>query len=642
MDLRIERIYLKNFKGITEKEITLNGKSTRISGANGAGKSTLADSFYWLFCDCNTALTKNPPITPIGAEECVSRVEMDMTLDGKPLSVAKSQKYKTKEVDGKVTSAVTNTYEINSVEKPYKAFVADLEERGIDTDNFLIFSHPSAFTADTSKQGREKMRALLFKMCEGYSDADIINELPDMVELKALLNSYKLDEIEQIHKGILKKINEVYGKSNELVNARIDELISQKSKQDIKVLEAQKSQYEAEIKRIEDSLADLSKAKAELSEKKYGLINKRDEYIQKANEKIYKHKTDLEDAIRSISSEVNDKEYKYRQIQREIECAEGIIANKTADIERQRELYKDAQSLVLDESELICPVCKREYDASKIETIKADFEADKAKRLATISAAGNDLKEAINEQKTLLETLKSNVIKAEQDLTEAKAKRDELQNELNQMPAKVDLSGDETYTKLCAEIEKIKAESATGDNDKINELNSQKNVNTQMLNQIIAEIGGLEKNKALDKRIEELRDERKEAEIKRAEAENVLDQVERYKMKRNEKLSEIINSNFEGVEFVFWEYLRNGTINETLKVLISGKEITSQANQASQVKAKLAIIKGLSKYFEKIYPVFVDDASLLTQESVSEIKMDNQLIYLCAKDGYKELTLEEI
>ena len=176
--------------------------------------------------------------------------------------------------------------------------------------------------------------------------------------------------------------------------------------------------------------------------------------------------------------------------------------------------------------------------------------------------------------------------------------------------------------------------------DKINELNTQKNVNTQMLNQIIAEIGGLEKNKALDKRIEELRDERKEAEIKRAEAENVLDQVERYKMKRNEKLSEIINSNFEGVEFVFWEYLRNGTINETLKVLISGKEITSQANQALQVKAKLAIIKGLSKYFEKIYPVFVDDASLLTQESVSEIKMDNQLIYLCAKDGYKELTIE--
>ena len=103
MDLRIERIYLKNFKGIAEKEISLNGKSARICGANGAGKSSLADSFYFLFCDCNTALTKNPPITPIGAEECVSRVEMDLTLDGKPLSVAKSQKYKTKEVDGKIT-----------------------------------------------------------------------------------------------------------------------------------------------------------------------------------------------------------------------------------------------------------------------------------------------------------------------------------------------------------------------------------------------------------------------------------------------------------------------------------------------------------------------------------------------------------
>jgi len=38
--------------------------------------------------------------------------------------------------------------------------------------------------------------------------------------------------------------------------------------------------------------------------------------------------------------------------------------------------------------------------------------------------------------------------------------------------------------------------------------------------------------------------------------------------------------------------------------------------------------------------VFVDDASLMTQETLATIDMPNQMIWLCALDGYRELVIE--
>ena len=56
-----------------------------------------------------------------------------------------------------------STYSINQIDKSYKDFVADLSSRGIDIDNFLVYTNPNSFLADTSKSGREKIRKILFE-----------------------------------------------------------------------------------------------------------------------------------------------------------------------------------------------------------------------------------------------------------------------------------------------------------------------------------------------------------------------------------------------------------------------------------------------------------------------------------------------
>ena len=174
MKMTIKSILLQNFKGCTNRKVEFDS-NTKVYGANSMGKSTLFCAWMWLMGGVNEQLFSNPNIVPLGATECSSTVEAEILIDDKPCVISKTQKYKEKYDDnsGKTITATTNSYCINGVEKSSTAFVSDMKERGVDMDNFLMLSHVFAFTADTSKKGREEMRKVLFEMVDNISDLDI-------------------------------------------------------------------------------------------------------------------------------------------------------------------------------------------------------------------------------------------------------------------------------------------------------------------------------------------------------------------------------------------------------------------------------------------------------------------------------------
>jgi uncharacterized Zn finger protein (UPF0148 family) len=291
----------------------------------------------------------------------------------------------------------------------------------------------------------------------------------------------------------------------------------------------------------------------------------------------------------------------------------------------------------LDESDLSCPTCFRPYEKDKVKEIKAAFEAKKAEKLKSIKSMGEELKakiKALDEEIDALFTDKENYTKL---VEETKKLRDDAQARADSLPLSVDMSSNEEYVKVVEDIEKLESQLNTSDDERRNEIETSRDVARQMLNQIIGELSVLEKNKDLDIRIEQLREQRKESEINRAKAESILDQCERFKKAKNDLLSEKINSHFKVAQFRLFKVLKNGNVEEALDILIDGKEINTQVNQASQVLAKLDIIRGLSDYFETWLPVFVDDFSLFTSQSEEQIKMDNQLIKVVARDGIQEI-----
>ena len=173
----------------------------------------------------------------------------------------------------------------------------------------------------------------------------------------------------------------------------------------------------------------------------------------------------------------------------------------------------------------------------------------------------------------------------------------------------------------------------------LQELSSRESYLKQMIRQVDGEMAVLKRNVELDEQVKIIRNEIKQSEANKAHSEKVLDQIERFKRYKDDKLSLEINQYFQIVNWHLSEFQRNGERKEICEPYIGDKSLFSHSNQALQVVSKCDIIRGLSKFSGNTYPVFVDDASLLTKESIEQIDMSNQIIWLCAEDGYKELVV---
>ena len=204
----------------------------------------------------------------------------------------------------------------------------------------------------------------------------------------------------------------------------------------------------------------------------------------------------------------------------------------------------------------------------------------------------------------------------------------------------IDYSENKEYAMAKSEIAKLKEELAKTNDLKLQELSNRQSYLEIMLKQIIGDLAVAERNKELDKQIDSLRAEKKRVEVNRANAEKILFQVEEFKKAKNKQLTADINKHFEVVNWHLWKTLKNGNYEECCEPYIGDKSMTSHSNQALQVVCKLDIIKGLQKFYDIHLPVFVDDASLLTENSTKTINMDTQTIWLMAVDGIKEVVVK--
>lgn len=179
--LVIKSITLDTFKGVNHEVYRFSDNKTVISGKNGSGKTTIFDAFTWLFFDKDSKLNSNPNIVPLDMEECSPKVIVDAEIDGLPIQFAKIQTRKVKPLaDGVNKVSVSNTYEINSVQKTERDFKAKLEEIGLcDSKKLILLSNLDVFTGSKSTE----MRDILFSMASEKSDLDIASEfVPNLVD----------------------------------------------------------------------------------------------------------------------------------------------------------------------------------------------------------------------------------------------------------------------------------------------------------------------------------------------------------------------------------------------------------------------------------------------------------------------------
>ena len=672
--IEAREIRLTDFKGQQEKKVEF-GHRTVVSGKNGCGKTTLADAHTWVFCDKDYSLKSNPDIRPDDGKECLPRVDIDLTIDEKPVSVAKFQKRtESKPKDGKPGKvALSNKYEINGVPKAERDFKADLKERGFDFDNFLMLSHMEIFTELKDADARK----ILFSMSDGAgkSDLEIAKTVPDCAELVPLLETYKADEIKAMNSATLKKAEEQL----KAIPNQIIGMEQSKVDADTAELELQKNALQEQISDLEKQIAQAGNEKAgEIKAELAGLRTKLLEIESKAKADLLEQKSSV---CNKVSTLELDRNIKTSELNRKTSALESLRAQKKElleklqnartqypkikDTEWDNTTLENIESETFKDADTICPTCTQSLPPEQIEQLKSRFEQkkqervnqqlkdkeeweqEKKRKLDEVIEAGNkasaDMKEAHKQE----ETLTSEISKLADELEQIKTSLDAENKNLEAIPKEPDFSGNDEYQQILTSIKEKQQELNSLDDgeEAKKQLSEQLSGKKQELAAVNQKIGEANNNVRIDEQIEKLQESQKQYAQSKADAQMILDELKSLSMAKNTALEDAVNQYFDGVKVKLFDTQKNGEVVDACIWYVQDKDgnwkkLIGNANTALMMKGKIAIMDGLQKFHGMSYPIFVDCAAELDNSSLADINADAQLIFLKVAEG--DMTVTEI
>lgn len=633
--MKLRYMDMQNFRGIKEKSIKF-ADDMKLIGQNGSFKTTIMAAYFWVMNDTDTDLTANPNVRPENADDgVVTKVTVGLDFDGKEVDFTKIQKVKTKEgTDGKVKTTKTNSYEVNTVPKSQKDAFKYLEECGFDAEHFMMFSHTDYFLKDmTEKKARTAIRSTLFGMSQDIPDLKVAKKAK-LKDLAALLEKYDKEEIISMQNATKRKISQEYGRNGEALDNRIDGMNNAKA--DVpEDAEARLKTADAELKELEKQLADFTSGDdkgvnakiKDLEEKKRDYLDKKVNEVVAENNKIMKKQQEVQTELSQTSNKMDS-------LETEINRNKGFIFQLEKDIKELQGSYKVAKAKEFDESKTVCPVCKRRFSEKKIADIKSAFEEEKKNSLEEITRLGKELAEK-------RDTLKEAVKASEKELKAVGKKVEKIKKTFMELPKPKSMPGADDFTKeIDSQIEELKAELHKGEDTKKRDLQIKIGEAKERFAQASSDVAKAENNARIDEKIAELQKNRIEYEQARLDCEKILDQVKTLEMTKNEMLTEQINSHFKLVKWSLFEVQANGEILSDRAVpYIDGHSMIDAANTGRKILGKLDIVSSLQKFYGQSYPIWLDNAEALTDNTTERIEVDSQFIRLIAVNG-AELTVE--
>lgn len=683
MRMILKSLHIENFKGVKDKTYEF-GKITRVSGMNRRGKTTIGSAWYWLISDKNYELTSNPNIKPDNVEDCIPTVTADVDVDGKEITLSKMQKRKVGKPDKNGVSKVTitNTYEINSVPKTERDFKAYLEELGFEFDKFLICSHPNVFTKDLSlKKKQDEMRKYLFTMASEKTDLEIAQMDKETADVAKLLESYKFEEIEAMNNASKKKAVE-----------QLDAIPNQ-------IIGLEKAKVDVDVAEQELAKADLTRRIAECDKKIAGA----DHSLDELRDKEMRLQLDISGITQTMNRELSNRRYEIdadlcgcedelKHLEQTISLKENqIVGNEKtitdADAERKKigEKYNaeyakafdeapylfDESKWVFDENSTVCSLCGQKLPEDKIEQLKADFESQKEKakadaeeklkakrfkfdtdkkvELNRLNTIGTEKKELITELTKKNADLNTEIDALKKQEQDAIAKKEELSNQLSEIPSEADYTQNEDYVKLKAERDKVLADieklESDGADKIVTDLKVEKADLQSQLDEVNKIIAQAENNVQIDDKIADMQHKQNEYGQAKADAERILYQLKEVSKRKNKLLVEEINQHFGIVRWKLFDFQKNGEYKEVCIPTVLDEEtgiykvFGDTTNTGREIEAKIDICNSFQKFFNMYVPIFLDGAESINDEYVPVV--DTQLILLTVSED-KQLKVEGV
>jgi len=681
--MRINKLVIKNFKGIKELVITadawvqagvavpMKGKyNINIFGDNATGKTTIADSFNWLLNGKDSLNRSDFGIKPIDPEtqEVIHGIETEveavLDLGGSTLALKKvfyERWTKKRGTSEQAFAGNTTDYFVDGVPKSegeYKKRIQDIA----DEKAFKLLTNPLYFNEQLHWTDRRKM---LLQVCGDIADSEVIEGNSKLKGLSAILGTHSIDDQRKIIAAAKSKINDelekIPAKITENKNMMPDTtgIVVSVVQGEIDGLLKEQEVLRQESTRITSGgeIAEKNKKLAEINSELIGMKNANEQRKTNALSELTKQEVESSLAYRTVSGKVSLKQDEISACERQIKTLETEIENLYEKYDKTEAETFSYREFVLNQDS-VCPTCgqdipqerldsvreiaQQEYEAAKQIALEA-FNMDKSNRLEKIKATGKDTRATLEIKKASLVTLNAEYAELVKRSANVEVSLNAVrQRILDTQASFIDVSETPEYKLKSAEAAQVKAAIAelhNGNNERISKIQSDIADISAKVRELQAKINLVDQCEKMKNRIEELKaDEKKLAkEYERLEGELFI--TEEFIRTKVKMLDSKINSRFKYVRFKLFDVQINGALNECCEALINTNGCWtpySDANAGGRINGGIDIINTLSEFYNFEAPIFCDNAESVT--ALAETK--SQLFRLVVSEKDKVLRIE--
>ncbi|QSF42699.1 hypothetical protein [Paenibacillus tianjinensis] len=649
----LERLTLRNFKGVKELVLAVNGGDADVLGDNATGKTTVFDGFVWLLFGKDSQNKADFEIKGLDSTGKVLQhkleheVEGVFLIDGRRRSFRRVYSEKWTKKRGSATDAFEGhetTYFLDGVPVKKGEYTAEVDSV-IKEELFKLLTSPSYFNEVLKKEDRRKV---LLEVCGDLTDAEVIHGNKELAPLPGILGGRDLDSHKKVITSrctvINKEIKELPVRISEVQRQMPDiaELDEELLKEDIAILRNRVEAGEAELTRILSG-GEVAVKEKRLREIEGELISIKGQLQSDVLDKVALKR----DAVNQMHIEINRYRRDIEDKQQRIQQNERQAAGRRQEADRLRAEFAELKSLTFEpagEHDAHCSACGQSLPEDQVKAAHDKAEADFNRRLAEqkerINASGKAAVAAAQQYEhenirfhEEIENLKSALTLLQSELTAA-------EDELTDLRAGVkDPAADPNYASKQAEaatvqqqIRVLKAssdDSAAAARADIRRLRSE-------IEEMERDLAKFEGVRRAQQRVKELEDQERElaAEYERLQHELFL--CEEFTKTKVSMLDAKINSKFKLARFRLFEDQINGGIKEVCDTLYKGVPYDGGLNNAARINVGLDIINTLGEHYGFSAPIFVDNAEAVTKL----IGTDAQVIRLVVSEKDKKLRIE--
>lgn len=633
-ELKLNRMEIKNFKGIERLTIELNGGNANILGGNATGKTTVYDALTWcLFGKDSRGRTdfEIKPLAPDGTVKdhgAVTTVSVLLDVDGAPMELRRCfrEKWSARRGGSEVFDGHTTEYAVNGVPIQKKGFDGAVNDL-VPEEVFRMLTDVTAFC---EKLPWTKRRETLFDLCGIETDLILMERDSRFSPLAEAANGMALEDLKQVLTAKRKELT----RARDSLPARMDEVqhsVLELSSRDYPALHSQRGALDATLGELE-----AERTKAENGALLASLRNDRDAAklvlltLQRENEAFRakqgagEDRAKREDTLKSVRQQAK----RYRELIGEERAAVHRMEEK---VKRYRQSWMDIDRETYG-GDLLCPICFQPLPPEQVEAARKKFELDKEVRKQELvrdsghvkdmifSAMGRirELEEALRgaaeEEKNLAESLRGEP-EVIQDIPGFAEKEAELSSALN--------LAEERY------LEAFRNTSAL-----VSDLQRQAcSVRTE-LKKVDAQLAGESVLLTARQRLAELTGQKQAAAVEIGKIDSLLLLWEEFSRYKAGCIEDLVNASFQTVQFRLFREQVNGGLAECCDVTVDGVPYGS-LNNAARINAGIDVIRTLSRFYGVSVPLFVDNA----ESVVSLLDAGTQTVRLVVSDQEKELKI---